>query len=196
MYRLIKTLIIILLVLLSHVHFAQTQQKGKVNLTLSGIPLVDFNNGYYGFAIKPGLEFHISDHISIQNDFFFLRQKGNYFDEGDVISKTFGFSPSLRYNQSFSKNKWNFFGQVGIGFGSVLYQPVEESEYNLDRYNSGVLLLSGGIGFGYRISDVFELEMVIPYIYAQNITNPYNADILFSGFGPMVGIKFCLNKNR
>jgi len=37
------------------------------------------------------------------------------------------------------------------------------------------------------------IELLVPYIYADNVTNKNNADVLFSGFGPMMGLKINLN---
>ena len=72
---------------------SQESQKGTIKFSLSGIPVIDWNNGFSGFVIKPGFEYFVSNKLSIHNDFFFHFQSIN--DEGGVEmkSKTFGFVP-------------------------------------------------------------------------------------------------------
>ena len=195
MYKQIRTFIVILLLVLTYSQYAQESQKGKIKLSLSGIPVIDWNNGYYGFALKPGIEYFVTDNLSIHNDFFYHIQTGLYVDEVKSKSNTIGFIPSIRYYLSFKNKNWVIFGQAGIGFGSVLYKHIEEDKTSndIDWLNSGVVIYSAGVGVGYRFSSLFEMEILIPYIVVDNITNNSNADILFNGVGPTIGVKFSLN---
>lgn len=190
-----KVYLVIILICFSVANQAQEPQKGRIKLSLSGIPVIDWNNGYYGFAIKPGIEYFVTDNLSIHNDFFYHFQTGLYVDEVKSKSNTIGFIPSIRYYFSFNNKKWIVFGQAGIGFGSVLYKHMDDNETtsDIDWLNSGVVIYSAGVGVGYRFSSLFEMEILVPYIVVDNITNNSNADILFNGIGPTIGVKFSLN---
>ncbi len=195
MFKQVKIFLILFLIVLSVTQYAQESQKGKIKLSLSGIPVIDWNNGYYGFALKPGIEYFFTDNLSIHNDFFYHVQTGFYVDEVKSKSNTIGFISSIRYYLSFKNKKWLVFGQAGIGFGSVLYKHMDDDETtsDIDWLNSGVVIYSAGVGVGYRFSSLFEMEVLVPYIVVDNITNNYNADILFNGVGPTIGVKFSLN---
>jgi len=193
--KLIKIGIIIFFVLLLQMQYAQETQKGKIDLTLSGIPLISWQNGYYGFALKPGLGFYLTENLSIQNDFFYHIQSGYYINSVEARSNTIGFIPSLRYNFFSINRKWCFSVQAGAGFGVTFYKPIngKSSDYQLDSYNSGIVVYSAGVGVVYQAGRVIGIEMLVPYVYVDNVTNKYNADILFNGLGPTVGLKINLN---
>lgn len=195
MFKPIKIFLIIIIVCISFASNAQGLQKGKIKISLSGIPVIHWDHGYYGLVIKPGFEYFITEHLSVQNDFFYHAQSGYDIDGVQSMSSTFGFIPSIRYNHSLKNNKWNIFGQIGIGFGAVLYKPMDDNHTSsdVDWLNSGVVIYSAGIGVGYHFSNLFEMELAIPYILVDNITNSSNSNILFNGIGPTIGIKFSLN---
>ena len=124
MFKQVRIFLILFLLALTFTQYAQESQKGKIKLFLSGIPVIDWDNGYYGFAIKPGIEYFVTDDLSIHNDFFYHVQTGLYVDEIKSKSNTIGFIPSIRYYLSFKNNSWVVFGQAGIGFGCVLYKNI------------------------------------------------------------------------
>lgn len=190
-----KYFLIIILLILSIRQFAQESNKGKIDLSLSGIPLVSWQNGYYGFALKTGLGFYLTENLSFQNDFFYHIQSGYYINTVKTKSNTIGFIPSLRYNLFTKNRKWIFSAQAGIGFGLAFYKPLENNstDYQVDSYNSGLVVYSAGIGIVYLIGRIIGIELLVPYIYADNVTNKYNEDILFNGLGPTLGLKINLN---
>ena len=192
-----KVFLIIILVCFFHVNYAQESQNGQIKVSVSGIPLIDWNNGYYGFVIKPGFEYFITSHLSVQNDFFFNTQTGYFLNDVNARTNTFGFIPSLRYCHFFN-DKWMVFGQAGVGFGVTIYKPLEDEPdpFKVERLNAGVVVYSAGVGVGYRFSNRVEIELLVPYIVVDNITNSSNASILFNGIGPTIGIKISLNKNH
>jgi len=153
MKKLIIPCLVVLFVLLVQIQNAQEPQKGKINLTLSGIPLFNWQNGYYGFAVRPGLGFYLTEELSLQNDFFFHIMSNYYIYNVKTSSNTVGFVPSLRYNFFTKNRKWNFFAQAGAGFGVALYKPMKgnSSDYQVDSYNSGLVIYSAGVGVVYQI---------------------------------------------
>ncbi len=188
--------LIIILVTLSITGTAQESQKGNFSISISGIPIFHLDHGYYGFVIKPGFEYGITDHLSIQNDFFYHLQTGLEIDGTDSKSSTYGIIPSLKYGWSINKSFF-IFGQLGVGFGSVLYKKTEDNDftYDVSNLNSGIIIYSLGAGISYRLSNTFGIELLIPYIYVDNITNSNNADVLFNGIGPTIGLKYTFINN-
>lgn len=198
MLKRIKIFLIIFIIGFSFLGHSQDLQKGKMKISLSGIPVYDWNHGFYGYGIKPGFEYFITEHFSIQNDFFYHTQSGLDIDGIQSRSSTIGFLPSVRYNHSLNNTKWLIFGQIGMGFGAVLYKPTDDNNTSssVNWLDSGVVLYSAGIGVDYHISNRFDIEFALPYIFVDNITNVRNSSILFRGIGPTIGIKFSLNNKK
>jgi len=183
-----KTNYFLLLLLIISIHgSAQVINKNNLKISLSGVPLYHVQNGYYGFVIKPGFEYFISNKISIQNDFFFHQQTDLIIDGTKSKANTFGLIPSVKFTQAISE-KLAVLAQIGVGFGSVIYKKTEENEYSYDvtKLNSGIIIYSAGIGISYALLKQFEIDLTMPYIIVDNITNSDNSDILFGGIGPTI----------
>ncbi len=192
-----KTNYFLLILLIISIHgSAQVINKNKLKISLSSVPLYHVQNSYYGFVIKPGFEYFISNKVSIQNDFFFHQQTDLIIDRTKSKANTFGLIPSVKFTQAISE-KITVIAQIGVGFGSVIYKKTEENEYSYDvtKLNSGIIIYSAGIGISYALYKQFEIDLIIPYIIVDNITNSNNSDILFGGIGPTIGIKYTLNNH-
>lgn len=172
----------------------KAQDRPSLELSVSGIPLFDFNEGYFGFVANPALRYGLSDRFALGTSFFFYAI--NDIDVSGVESnaRAYGVVPTLRYNW-LTMNDTKIFLEGGVGFGSVNYKPSDTARDDrtlslVERSNGGLLIYSLGPGIQHKLTSLLNLEVMIPYLRAENITDS-NTD-LYNGLGLTAGLSFSL----
>jgi len=171
-------------------------QKGTMKVTVAGAPLIgnsqEFSNGLDGLFFKPSFGYFISDRTSIELNFIYAFNNGIEIDNIDGNYDSYAFVPSLR-TSLFRKNKSNFFGEIGYGFGTIEYKANDENftTPTFEDLSGGLSIFSFGFGANYFFDEKIGLEVLVPYIITSNITSR-NSELLYSGFGPSIGLTFRL----
>ena len=175
--------ILIIALLLSFYMFSQnTKGDIAISITASPFPTTYNNSDDFGIIGKAGLEFFLSDKVSLSSSFFTSNNTIINNDSGTTIN-SYGFIPSLQY-YFLNKPKINVFGQLGYGFGfedlTRIYGDIE---------NSALTIFSIGAGMNYKLNEKLFLQLSLPYFKAKNITINENAA---DGIAIFIGFKFKL----
>jgi len=176
--------------------FSQSE-KNDLKLTISALPLygafTGYGSGFNGYVLKPSVGYNISERTSIELNFSYATLNQLKVGTIDSYYNSYAFIPTLR-NNIINKTKVRFFTEIGFGFGTIKYSPDNE-EFRNSEFNDlsgGISVLNVGIGGNYYFNDNIGLEVIIPYIRSTNITSE-NANNLYSGIGPTLGLTFNLN---
>ncbi|MEM7550453.1 MAG: hypothetical protein AAF363_12295 [Bacteroidota bacterium] len=167
------------------------QEKRTLQANLSGIPLFDFNQGYSGFVINPGFRYQVGEKTDIGTNFFYYFQNDILASNIPSNAQGYGFVPSFRYS-ILTNERYTFFVEAGIGFGAVDLEPRNgfgDFDFSVDRNDGALLIINAGIGVNYKVTNRVGLELTIPYIKADNISNPFFND-LYDGVGALFGVTY------
>lgn len=180
----IKQLIILFLVALSLPVVAQNQ-RGDILLSITASPFPTTYSGNHDFGViaKAGLEFQVSDKVSVQGSFF-TSNNVLFKNDSGVSINSYGFVPTVHY-YFFNQPKFNVFGQLGYGFGFE-----DLTRYQGAIENSALTIFSIGAGANYKLKEKLYLQLHLPYFNAQNIT--INESVA-AGVAIFVGFNFKLN---
>ena len=189
-----RTIYFLLLSLLITNYAISQDRDGKINVGLSGIPLYDFRFGEYaGFVVNPSIHYELTNRISLGTNFFFYSLRNTSASGVPASSRAFGVAPSVRYN-IVQINKVGVFAEGAVGFGSVKFRPRNQDNpfFPVDQNNGGILVYQFGLGVNYRLSNRISLELLIPYLRVNDITNDNVNENIFGGLGPTIGIRYRL----
>ena len=177
-------LTLLFLVALSLPVVAQNQ-RGDILLSITASPFPTTYSGNHDFGVisKAGLEFQVSDKVSVQGSFFTSNNVLFKNDSGVSIS-SYGFVPTVHY-YFFNQSKFNVFGQLGYGFG---FEDLTRNYGVIE--NSALTVFSIGAGANYKLRDKLFLQLHLPYFNAQNITINETSS---SGVAVFLGFNFKLN---
>ncbi|MEO1054127.1 MAG: hypothetical protein AAFX87_26045 [Bacteroidota bacterium] len=186
----------LLLIILSSTLFSNLQAQQKLEVGVSSVPLIDFNQGYFGLTVVPSFRYYITPRLAISNNFFFQFQNDIQveFEFSNFNVRSFGFVPSLRYLLT-ENEKLNFFAEGGFGFGFSKYSQVPPDGSSigpfpaLRTFSEELLILNVGVGLDYKIGERTALELSIPYIDADNVDGSSSGSI-YSGVGFLAGFKY------
>ena len=160
-------------------------QKGAISLSITASPFPTTYSGNHDFGVisKAGLEFQVSDKVSVQGSFF-TSNNVLFKNDSGVSINSYGFIPSVQY-YFVNTSRFNVFGQLGYGFGFE-----DLTRYQGAIENSALTIFSIGAGANYKLKDKLFLQLHLPYFNAQNITvNETSA----SGVAVFLGFNFKLN---
>ena len=174
---------LIITLFLSFYSFSQnTKGDIAISITASPFPTTYNNSDDFGMIGKAGLEFLISDKVSLLGSFFASNNTMINNDSGVTIN-SIGFIPSIQY-YFIDKPKINVFGQLGYGFG---FEDLTRNYGEIE--NSALTIFSIGAGMNYKLKDKLFLQLSLPYFKAKNITINENAA---DGIAVFLGFNFKL----
>ena len=158
----LKKLVLVTFILFSSISYSQSK-KGDMAVSLTASPLTQMNSNNIGIIAKAGFEIFLSSKISLQGSFF--ASNNNVIKSEDTYSiNAYGFIPSIQYF-FINKQKINLFGQIGYGFG------FDDETRNFGTIeNSALRVYSIGAGCNYKLGEKLQLQLIIPYINAKNMT--------------------------
>ena len=97
----------------------------------------------------------MSDKLALGSNFFYYKIASIEVSGVTAKAEAAGVVPSLRYDLT-SNNKFQVFGEPGIGFGNLWFKPENPSEDNMvfpvDSNYSGLLIYQLGLGLAYNLS--------------------------------------------
>lgn len=156
--------------------------KGDMSISITASPLTQANTANLGLIGKVGLEFFISSNVSVQGNFFASNSNVIKDDNGFNIN-SYGVLPTIQYYFT-NKEKFNLFGQLGYGFGF----DDETRNFGVIE-NSALRVYSIGAGMNYKLNDKLQLQLLLPYFNAKNMTvNEVSA----TGITAFLGFNFLL----
>jgi Outer membrane protein beta-barrel domain len=169
-------------------------RKGQVSVGLRGVPIYSPNeNGsdIMGLGLSPNMGVFLSEHLSLENHLFFYYTDNLSIDGMKSRSSTVGILINLRYH-FFLGRKWSLLADAGIGSAIITYQNKDsDPAWDVTELNSGALVYSVGIGAIYAISEKIDMEILLPYLLVQNLTNDRNTNYPYNGLaGPTIGIRY------
>lgn len=171
---------ILSLFLIFSISITAQNEKGNWNIFLSASPYPTQTNGEddFGFLALAGMEFFISDKVSLGGAFFTSHNSTLQNDSG-VDIKGYGFVPSIHY-YFVNKAKWNVYGHAGYGFGY-------DEDSRSDRSSNALRIYSIGPGAHYILNNQLNIKFFFPYFNAKNKTyNITGAD----GIAVFLGVVF------
>ena len=170
---------IITVLLLSCTLFCLSQhQKGDITISISASPLTTETNSDIGIIGKAGLEVFLSEKFSFGGSFFISDNTVLKNESGTPIN-SYGLIPSIHY-YFINQPKINVFGQLGYGYGVQNTKNI-----NGGSDDDALTIFSIGVGLNYRLNDKLQLQLLLPYFDAQNITKDETAAdgvAIFLGF--------------
>lgn len=166
---------------------AQDDAQSGLEASLVGVPVFDFEHGYYGFAGNLSIRSELFSNLYIGVNFFH-HERDLSMQAIPSGSRTNGLLPSLRY-YVFSTPGLTVFSEVAYGFGRVKYEPENGGTYQ-ENPDAAITVFEAGFGAQYRMSKKLGVEVVIPYLLVNNKTSNAQAPILFEGIGPAIGLNF------
>ena len=175
--------------------FGQSK-KNDLKLTISALPLFGSSgsfSGINGIVIKPSIGYHISEKTSIDLNFSYATLNNLKVGNIDSFYNSYSFIPTLR-NNFVNKQKLRIFAEFGFGLGTIKYDA-DNNDFRDSQHSElsgGISVINIGIGGNYYFNDKFGLEIIIPYIRSNNITSD-NANNIYSGIGPTLGLTYKLN---
>lgn len=175
--------ILIITLFLSYASFSQNT-KGDlfISITASPFPTTANNSKDFGLIGKTGLEFLVSNKVSISGSFF-ASNNTIINDDSGVTINSFGFIPTLQY-YFIDNSKINVFGQLGYGFG---FEDLTRNNGAIE--NSALTIFSIGAGVNYKLKEKLFVQLNLPYFNAKNITVNENAA---DGVADFLGFNFQL----
>jgi hypothetical protein len=175
-----------------NIGFSQSE-KNDIKLTVSALPLFNFDNGFNGMVIKPAIGYFFSDRSSIEINFSYATANNLYVGGVPSYYNSYAITPTLR-NNFVNKETVRVFAEIGFGLGTIKYDAnnADLHSYHHDNISGGISVFDIGFGANYYFNDKFGLEVIIPYIQSKIITSS-NHYLVYSGFGPTVGLTYKLN---
>lgn len=192
-------ILLIALFLWSYCAIAQTdERKGNLSAGISGLPILVYSTGLMtsGFALKASFGVYLSGRISLESNLFYYHNDDVLpFLKDAIIGNGYGLQTSMRYH-FLIRNKISFFADAGLGFGSIKYSTGSSRIRDVEQDDTGIIIYTGGVGSLIRLSNKFELELLIPYMSVRSTTayptNIYgNESLMYSGLvGLSVGFRY------
>ncbi len=176
-----QPLLLVLVLFISATAISQ-HQKGDWMLDISASPYpTEQNNGKdFGIIGLTGLEFFVSDKVSISGNLV-LSDNSTFKNESNIEATSYSIVPSVQY-YFLNRSKLNVFGHVGYGLGF-------KSDTSTPLDNEALRIYSVGPGAHYRINETLWVKLFLPYFNAKDITFDQNeAD----GVAVFLGLQFKL----
>ncbi|MBW1293945.1 hypothetical protein [Aquimarina litoralis] len=167
-------------------------EAGDIKMGIAAVPLMDFDNGFSGVAVKQSLSYYLSERFAINTSAFALFPQDIEQENGrDVEVQAYGFIPSFR-KHAINSGKFSFYFESGIGIGAIRYETNDPADIAIEDNSGGLLLFAAGAGINYKFAKCLELEFGLPYMYGLNITNGEDSK-LFSGVAFNFGMNIVFN---
>ncbi|MFT7071326.1 outer membrane beta-barrel protein [Patiriisocius sp. Uisw_017] len=157
-------------------------EKGDWNISISASPYPTQTDGQddFGFLGLAGMEFFVSEKVSLGGSFF-TSDNSALQNDSNVTIKSYGFVPSLQY-YFINKAKWNVYGHAGYGFGL-------DDDSRGGTNGNALRVYSVGPGAHYILNDKLNVKFFFPYFNTRNKTLAVNAA---DGIAVFLGIVFKL----
>lgn len=174
-----KLILLSLTLLLSTCIFAQNE-KGDWNISLSAspYPTESYGENDFGFIGLAGMEFFVSEHVSL-GGYFFTSDNSTFKNDSNFSIKSYGFVPSIQY-YFVNKPKWNVYGHAGYGFGF-------DNDTRSGNNGHALRIYSIGPGAHYVLNNRLNIKFFFPYFNTRNKTLEVDA---VDGIAVFLGVAF------
>lgn len=174
---------------------AQDTSLKPVEVGIAALPLFDFEEGYFGVVINSGFRFGVAEKLSVGPSLFLYAINDVEVNRVNSRIRAYGAVGTIRYTL-LSAQKIKLFADGALGSGYVSYKSnvFDQNSVFADvgQNNGGLLIYSVGLGAKYMVSEKIGLDIAVPYITVENITNENIERSIYSGLGPNIGISYAL----